>query len=240
MSTNDYGEHDDPFASVSHYHGDIVRRLFIAAGIAILRYRLYDLDIVINRTLVYGPLTAVLAGVFAATIGLTQKAFVAITGQRSDAAVVITTLVVVSVSTPVRTFIQALVDRKLKQVHDPAKELRAFTANVASVYVSIDEERIARKLLDSAVFAFDAVGGSVHLTRAEGLEPVATVGTVPSGDATSIQLVAAGREVGRLAMGHRRDGKAYSEADIAFLNEAATTVAQMIASAPWKSLNPRL
>ena len=100
----------------------------VATGIAILRYRLYDVDIVIRRTLVYGPLTAALAGVFAATISVTQKLFVAATGERSDAAVVITTLVIVSLATPARTFIQAVVDRRFKNVHDPRKEMRCSQA----------------------------------------------------------------------------------------------------------------
>ena len=60
----------------------------IAAGIAILRHRLYDIDVVINRTLVYVPLTAVIAGGYAASVALLQRLFVAATGQQSDAAIV--------------------------------------------------------------------------------------------------------------------------------------------------------
>ena len=66
----------------------------IAIGIAITRYRLFEIDRLINRTLVYGSLTAILAGVFTAAIGLAQRVFVAVTGEKSDAAIVLTTLVV--------------------------------------------------------------------------------------------------------------------------------------------------
>src|SRR5205085_9364700 len=63
----------------------------VAIGIAILRYHLWDIDLVINRTLVYVPLTAVIAGGYAASVALLQRLFVAATGQQSDAAIVLTT-----------------------------------------------------------------------------------------------------------------------------------------------------
>ena len=72
----------------------------IAIGIAITRYRLFEIDRLINRTLVYGSLTAILAGVFTAAIGLAQRVFVAATGETSDAAIVLTTLVVATLYAP--------------------------------------------------------------------------------------------------------------------------------------------
>jgi hypothetical protein len=90
--------------------------LFAAAAIAIaiLRYRLYEIDLIINRTIVYGALTAILAGVYTASITLSTRLFSSVTGERSDAAVVLTTLIVVSVFTPLRTRLQATVDRRVK------------------------------------------------------------------------------------------------------------------------------
>lgn len=94
----------------------IVAAFFAAAAIAIaiLRYRLYEIDVIINRTLVYGFLTAILAGVYTASITLTQKLFVAVTNERSDAAIVLTTLIVVSLFTPIKSRLQAIVDKRLK------------------------------------------------------------------------------------------------------------------------------
>lgn len=86
----------------------------VAAGVAILRYRLYEIDLIINRTIVYGVLTAILAGVYTASITLSQRVFVAVTGEKSDGAIVLTTLIVVSMFTPLKTRLQALVDRRWK------------------------------------------------------------------------------------------------------------------------------
>ena len=85
-----------------------------AIGIAILRYRLYDIDLIINRTIVYGALSAILAGVYTASITLSQRLFMAVTGERSDAAIVLTTLIVASTFTPLKARVQGGVDRRLK------------------------------------------------------------------------------------------------------------------------------
>jgi hypothetical protein len=90
-----------------------------AMAIAILRYRLYEIDIIINRTLVYGALSAILAGVYTASIGLSQRLFSAVTGDRSDAAIVLTTLIVVSLFTPIKTRLQTIVDKRLKTPSAP-------------------------------------------------------------------------------------------------------------------------
>jgi len=83
-----------------------------AFGVAILRYRLYDIDLVINRTFVYGALTAILAGLYTASITLSQRAFMALTGERSDAAIVITTLVVAATFTPIKQRLERVASRR--------------------------------------------------------------------------------------------------------------------------------
>src|SRR5207237_8555712 len=77
-----------------------VTALPVAVGVAILRYRLYDIDLIINRTLVYVLLTAVLAGVYTAVVALFQRMFVALSGQGSDLAIVMTLFVLSTVFTP--------------------------------------------------------------------------------------------------------------------------------------------
>lgn len=93
----------------------------IAVGIAVARYRLYEIDHLINRTLVYVPLTALLAGLYAATVTLLQRVFQGLTGDRSDAAIIISTLILASVFTPVRKWLEGVVDRRFK----PAPAIRS-------------------------------------------------------------------------------------------------------------------
>lgn len=92
----------------------------VAVGIAILRYRLYDIDVIINKTLVYGLLTAVLAGLYTANLAIFERLFVAITGEQSDFAIVMTLFVLTTVFTPIKHSLQSAVDSRLKPVKPPA------------------------------------------------------------------------------------------------------------------------
>ena len=75
----------------------------LSVAIAIFRYRLLEVDTLVNRTLFYGIMTAILAGVASGTITLCQKFFVAVTGEKSDLALIITTLVVVAAFEPIKS-----------------------------------------------------------------------------------------------------------------------------------------
>jgi hypothetical protein len=86
----------------------------VSVGIAVTRYRLYEIDHLISRTLVYVPLTALLAGLYAAVVSLLQRVFQSATGDRSDAAIIISTLVLASVFTPLRKWLEGIVDRRFK------------------------------------------------------------------------------------------------------------------------------
>jgi hypothetical protein len=86
----------------------------IAVAIAVTRYRLYEIDHLINRTLVYVPLTALLAGLYAATVALLQRVFQSVTGDKSDAAIIISTLILASVFTPLRKWLEGIVERRFK------------------------------------------------------------------------------------------------------------------------------
>src|SRR5215203_2914524 len=105
----------------------------IAIGIAILRYRLYEIDTLINRTLVYGALSASLALVYFGGVAATGAIFRALTGheRQPQLAVVVSTLVIAALFNPLRRRIQSFIDRRFyRRKYDAAKTLEAFSAKL--------------------------------------------------------------------------------------------------------------
>ena len=103
----------------------------MTVGIAMLRYRLYDVDVIINRTLVYGVLTATLVALYFGSIVLLQTVFVGLTGQKSTLAVVASTLVIAALFQPLRRRLQSFIDRRFyRRKYDVAMTLEAFSAKL--------------------------------------------------------------------------------------------------------------
>jgi hypothetical protein len=103
----------------------------IAVGIAVLKYRLYEIDIIINRALVYVSLTVMLVALYFVGIVLLQRVFVAFTGQRSTLAVVASTLLIAALFNPLRLRIQSFIDRSFyRRKYDARKTLEAFSATL--------------------------------------------------------------------------------------------------------------
>ncbi len=205
--------------------------VFILLGyfFSILRYRLWDIDFLINHALVYSALTAILSGLYIASIGFSQRLFVAVTGNRSEAAVVISTLVVAAAFTPARNRLQAIADRYFRESADPMKRIKAFRDDVHSLVELVDVELITRRALEEAGDAFGATAGSMHLWRTGKLDLVHQYGDGPGDSRMSVRLLSHGDEIGLMALGPRRDGRAYTERDRAILEDLADQVAAAIA-----------
>src|SRR5918992_2182223 len=103
----------------------------LSIGVAVLRSHLFDIDLLINRTLVYGSLTTVLVALFFGGIVLLQRLFVALTSEQSTLAVVASTLLIAALFNPLRRRIQGFIDRRFyRRKYDAAKTLEGFSARL--------------------------------------------------------------------------------------------------------------
>jgi hypothetical protein len=190
----------------------------IAIGIAITRYRLYDIDRLINRALVYGSLTAILAGVFTAGIGLAQRLFVNMTGEKSDAAIVGTTLVVATLYAPLRKRLEAIVDRWFKY---ESREFGAYRAEVQKFLELSAPDLAARRLAAEAAMELDPVGLAV--VDREGMT-LATAGIWPQPVVARLPVGRGETTIGTLLIGPRRDGQPHDAREVEELAALAILV----------------
>jgi hypothetical protein len=118
----------------------------VAVGFAILKYRLYDIDVVINRTLVYGLLTAMLVLFYFGSVTALQSLFSLLTGQGNTLAIVASTLAIAALFNPLRRRIQGFIDRRFyRSTYDARKTLEAFGSRLRD---ETDLERIAEDLAE--------------------------------------------------------------------------------------------
>ena len=126
-------QNPDLYTVMDSLTGLVFSGMPVAVGIAVLRYRLYDIDVIINRTFVYGALTASLVTVYFGGVATTQAVFRALTGQQEQPqlAVVVSTLLIAALFNPLRRRIQSLIDRSFyRKKYDARKTLEAFSAKL--------------------------------------------------------------------------------------------------------------
>jgi hypothetical protein len=123
----------DPLLNVLIHIGNLVPIIFvqIAIAIAVTRYRLYEIDVIIRKTLVYSILTIILALVYFSLVFLLQEGFTLASGQKSPISIVITTLLIAVLFTPLRRRIQDIIDRRFyRRKYDSEKMMRNFVSTV--------------------------------------------------------------------------------------------------------------
>lgn len=209
----------------------------LAIAFAILKYRLWDIDIIIRRTLVYLPLTAILAGVFSASIKLTQTVIGALTGAgNSEAATVLTTLIVVAAFDPVKGGIQKIVDARFKEAANPMGRWKAYGDQLKMFVMMNDETAIAQRLLEEAVAAFDAKGGAIYLLKSGQMEQIHRIGDWEHPFEIKIALENQDHRLGELRLANRRNGKPFGKHDQELMAQNAKVVASAISLLRLKSL----
>lgn len=197
----------------------------ISIGISILRSRLWDIDLIINRTLVYGIVTAVLAGVLAVSSDLTKRFFLALTGESSELAPMVATLMVVAVFEPVRAHVQRLVDQHVKYA---TGSLGAFAEELGKYLELNDADALSRRFLKEALSTLGAESGAIYLGQSTQLRLVTSTGQWDGHAELAVPIEHRDNHVGLIALGARTDGESYDADDRATLRQMAELVARAI------------
>jgi hypothetical protein len=223
-----------PFTALSNWEG-IAGAVFsvalvglpVSVGIAVLKYRLYDIDLLINRTLVYVPLTAIVIGIYTALVGVLKTLATEVSGTQSDAAVAMATLLVVVLLTPLKNQLQSLVDRYFKEKTLPAQELRKLANQARAVLQVVDTDEFVRRFLSDLTTSVRAEGSAIEL-RNGGTPQLITTGYWRGAANLSLPLRHKEHEIGVLEIGPRADGRPYDPSETEALNESADVLAHAL------------
>lgn len=197
----------------------------VSVAVAVLRYRLWEIDVIINRTAVYAPLTGILMGLYIASIRLFQALFVRFIGDESDVAILLSTLVLAGAFMPLRLRLQALADKYFKEVPNPTGGLQAFGEQIRSMVQLTNVGQMTRRLLDEVVVAFHAESGAVFMRDGEKLQLAQTSGAWSGTAWVSVSLEHEGEQLGLVSLGSRHHGQEYTPQDREALQQIADVVA---------------
>lgn len=157
------GSHD----AVQGISGAVVSTLPLSVGVAMLKHRLYDIDVILNRALVYSALTGIIAATYLASVVVLQLLLEPIT-RESDLAVAASTLGVAALFRPLRSAVQGFIDRRFyRRRYDAAETLAAFASRLRD---QVDLLALRNELLVAVVTTFQPTHASVWLrpTRPKG------------------------------------------------------------------------
>jgi hypothetical protein len=164
-----------------------------------------------------------------AVIGLSQRLFVIYTGQRSDAAVLVTAFVVATAFTPVKGGLESIAMRRIAR-RDPVVALGRRVAAIESVLTVVDTRRLAQQVVDDSVALFGAEGAQLFVAAGSGDRLFQARGHI-DGPKAVVPLNADGRVVGRLELGSRRGNTAYSHRELVALRSLGNALGEVFALA---------
>jgi hypothetical protein len=211
----------------------------IFVAVAILRYRLLEMDLIVNRAVVYATLTAILAGAITAGTLVSRTIFVAITGEKSDTAIIIITLIAASAFTPLKSRLQSFFDRKFKQLPSSTGELRQFGDRLQAFIDLNDPQQVTNQLVEQACRGLRAESALLSLYVDGRLRPWLTRGPWRGKIAAAITLSCGGDVVGLLALGPRETLAPYTDSELADLQHAASRVACILRLAEARAIGGR-
>jgi hypothetical protein len=199
----------------------------IAFAIAIVRENLFDIDLVINRTLIYGPLTALLAVLFALTNSAMNFLLSGLAGEKSQITLVINTLVVILAFNPLKDKLQEIVDRRFKAKPNPAKQLETFAALVRAQMTPLDVPRVSRSFLRTIVEGYGASHARLNLNYGD-VRRTVSFGINGGAASKQIPLLVGDVEVGTLDLGARRNKREWTAQDSKAISDAGNILAEEI------------
>lgn len=199
-------------------------------AVSILRYRLWDINLLVSRTLIYVPLTAILTGLFAVFENFSQEFFIAVTGQQSNFATVISTLIVVATFTPLKDFLKSFVEKRFGRATDPEDRLNAFAEKINTRVTPLYPTQVLRRLLVEIVSTYSAKGGAAYLTRGTETILIQTLGEWDGEAALCLPLAEddSAPSLGIIALDDRKNDSPYSEEDRRRLSNLAQIVVRAL------------
>ncbi|MBN1978157.1 MAG: AAA family ATPase [Anaerolineae bacterium] len=166
--------------------------------LSLMRYRLWDIDPIIQRTLVYGGLTTGLGVFYVASVFILQRIFQAITDQESDLAIILSTLAISALFQPLRRRIQSFIDRAFYR--EKVDFRRAFTNFAREIRTIIELPELLRVLINRTTELLHIAYGAVYLRNADGAFERAEARELPQGDFDHLPLETGA--LGRLEAGY--------------------------------------
>jgi hypothetical protein len=205
----------------------------VTIGLALLRYRLWDVDLIINRSLVYVPLTSILAAIYTTSLTVSQKLFTTISGEQSPSVIIFTSFILITTFTPIRNWLQTVVDHYFKEPPDPLKPLKELDSRVTEVTQILDRRALARRVVMHAVAGYRAAGGALYWQNGAQLQLVyATPNWHDEQAAVTLPLVWEEQPMGRLLLGPKPDGDDYDPDECAALQQTVTSITQALRVVP--------